>query len=437
MRGVGTGRRPPDRPRTFASLRIRNYRLYFFGQGVSVAGNWMQNIAVAWLVLQLSHSGSVLGLMTAARFVPLVLLGPWGGLIADRLDTRRLLTATQTCSAALAASLAVLSWRGAVTLPVLLAVVLALGMVNVFDNPSRQSLISQLVDREHLGNAIALNSIAMNSSRVLGPGVGGALIAAWGITPCFFVNAVSFMGVIASLLAMRPAEMVDLEREPRAKGQIVAGFRYVRRTPAIVRPLLMVAVTGVLTWEFPVTLPLIISGTFHRDASAYGVAMACLGVGSVFGGLLAARRRILTVRSLAFSSGVWGVLIVLAALAPTLPVAFVALVFVGSGSVTFNSGAKTLLQIESAPAMRGRVMSLWSMAWQGSTVIGAPVVGAIGNFFGPRYALLTGGLAALAIGLLLFAPGERSTSRAAVPAVSGDPEAEGPIPARSHHAMEQ
>lgn len=384
----------------FASLRTRNYRLYLSGQCVSVAGNWMQNIGIGWLTLELSDSGVILGLVLAARWAPLLLLGPWGGLIADRLDLRRLLAVTQVGACILSFGLACAAWMHWVTLPVLLTAVLLLGLVSVFESPSRQSLISQLVAPELLQNAIALNSIAMNASRVLGPGLGGVIISAFGVPACFFVNAMSYLVVIATLVALRRGDMRPVDREVRARGQIVAGLRYVRRTPDLLWPLTMVTVTGIFTWEFPITLPLVTATTFGRGASAYGTAMACLGAGSIAGGLLAARRRTVSVRSLAASSGVWGLLIAIAAAAPTLAVEYAALVLVGSAAITFNSAAKTLLQLRSAPQLRGRVMALWSIAWQGSTVVGAPVIGVIGATLGPRYALLTGGLAAVGVGLL-------------------------------------
>lgn len=400
---VSTDKGDDARVSMFSSLRVRNYRVYFSGQSVSVAGSWMQNLAIGWQALQLSHSGTVLGIVTGARFLPLLLLGPWGGLVADRVDNRRLLTITQAAMAAVSFLLGTLSLLHLVTLPVLAILVLCLGLVNVIDGPSRQILISQLVDRRLLPNAIALNSVAMNTSRIFGPAVGGAIIARVGVTSCFYINAVSFVAVIASLLMIRASEMFPSEREVRDKGQVRAGLRYVRRTPRLLRPLVLVIVTGVFAWEFPVTMPLITTSTFHQDASAYGIAMACLGAGAVCGGLVAARRRELTVRALAISALLWGVAIIAAALAPTLPVLFILLVVVGSGSITFNSSAKTLLQLASAPNLRGRVMSLWSIAWQGSTVIGAPAVGAIGTIFGARYALLVGGVAAAVIGAAILA----------------------------------
>lgn len=251
---------------TFGSLRVRNYRLYAAGQTVSVGGTWMQSIATGWLSLQLSHSGAVLGLVIGARWVPLLLFGPWGGLVADRLDNRRLMFVTQSCLAILSTGLGVLSWCGVLTLPVLVAMVVATGCVGVFDGPSRQSLIPQLVDRRLLPNAIALNSVMMNGAKLIGPALGGGLIEAVGVTPCFLANGLSFVVVVVSLLLMRWSELRPAQREVRAKGQIRAGLSYVARTPELRYPLLMVVVTGILTWEFPVTLPLITTSTFHAGA---------------------------------------------------------------------------------------------------------------------------------------------------------------------------
>ena len=267
--------------------------------------------------------------MTAARFVPLLLLGPWGGLITDRSDKRRMMIITQTCLALLSLVLALLSLTGHVSLGALIAVVVALGVVNVFDGPARQSLISNMVGRDRIANAIALNSIAMNTSRIVGPAVGGLLIATVGVTPCFFFNAVSFVAVIGSLVAMRTSELMPSQREVRSKGQIRAGLRYIAGTPALMAPLVMVVVTGTFAWEFPVTLPLLTTQTFHGSAAVYGTIMACLGLGSIAGALAAAKRRRLSVRSLSLSAAIWGLLIAAAAAAPNLAVLYGVIVLVG------------------------------------------------------------------------------------------------------------
>ncbi|MGW1022315.1 MFS transporter [Streptomyces sp. NPDC002577] len=393
----------PGRPGSFASLRIRNYRRFAVGQFTSVVGNWMQNIAVGWLTLELTHSGTVLGIVTGARYLPILLLGAWGGLVVDRHDIRRLLLLTQICFAVQAALLTVLSWTHLVTLPLLIVFMVALGLTNVFDNPARQKLIGELVDADHLSNAIAINSTFINTAKLAGPGIAGAVIAALGVTPCFALDTVSFLAVIVGLLRLRTAEMYPAEREVCAKGQIRAGLAYVRRTPELLYPMVMVYVTGILTWEFPVSLPLLTTSAFRAGPAGYGTAMAVMSVGGVLGGLAAVRRRRLGTRSLSVSAVVWGALICAAALAPTLPVALVVLVFVGSASITFNSSAKTLIQLAAAPRMRGRVLSIWSIGWLGGTVVGGPTVGFIGAAWGARSALFVGGLAAAGSGLAVLA----------------------------------
>lgn len=385
---------------TFESFAVRNYRFYFAGQTISGAGTWMQNVAVGWLAITSFHSGTILGIVTAARYAPLVLFGLWGGLVVDRLDKRSLLLVTQSTTASLSVTLGLLALHGHghVGLLVLLTLVCAIGVADVFDVPGRQSIISEIVDRERVGNAIGLTAIATNSARAVGPAVGGLLIAAFGVAPCFLVNAVSFAAFIGALVAMRPAEIVA-SRESRGGGQVRAGLRYAWRTPPVLAALVMVAITGTLTWEYPVSLPLMTSSTFHGNASAYGFAMALFGLGAVAGGFVAARRALVTVRSLAGFATAWGIVVLAAALAPSLALLYVLLFLVGIIGITFNSAARTLLQMESAPTMRGRVMSLWFMGWQGSTTVGAPIVGYIGHDFGARYALGVGGFAAVAVGL--------------------------------------
>jgi MFS family permease len=387
----------------FASLRIRNYRLYFSGQTISVAGSWMQNIAIGWFVLELTGSGTTLGIVTAAKFVPLVVLGPWGGLVADRVDNRKLLIRTQLAQAGLTALLATLVWAGAATVPLLITLVFTIGMVNVLDGPSRQSFIPQLVPRDLVANAIALNSITLNLARIVGPAIGGVLIAHLGLTPCFVVNALSFGPVIASLLMLRTSEIIPARRQVSGKGQIRAGLSYIRRSPALAGPMIMVTVVGTLAWEFPVTLPLLTTTVFHETASGYGTAMSFLAAGAIAGGFVAAHRRHISVRSLAVSCTFCGLTISAAAIAPSLALTHVALLFVGASVTTFNSSTKTVMQLSSEPEFRGRVMGLWQIAWQGSAVVGAPVVGWIGSTAGARYALLTGGIAAAAVGLVMVA----------------------------------
>jgi MFS family permease len=383
-------------------MRVRNFRLFMTGQGVSVAGTWMQNVAVGWLVLELTGSGGALGLVIAARFAPLLVLGPWGGLVADRHEKRRLLRITAACQVVIAAALGTLTVAHVINVWSLALFILAAGVVDVFDTPARQTFINNLVGRDGLPNAIALNSIVTNAARIIGPGVAGILIASIGVGPCFLANAASYGAVIVSLQAIRPRELFSSAIESRAAGQIRAGLHYARTTPELLIPLLLVAISGAFAWEFQVTIPLFTKSTFHGDSTTYGVALACLGAGSIVGGFVAARRHHVDTRTVAMSAAIWGALIIAASAAPNLPTAYVLLAFVGSGTVTFNSVSKTLLQLVADEQMRGRVMSLWSIGWQGSTVIGAPVVGFVGQWLGARYSLTFGGVTTLFAGVVVM-----------------------------------
>jgi len=383
-----------------ASLSHRNYRLFFFGQLVSQAGTWMQTVAQSFLVLGLTHSGTQLGLTTAARFLPVLLFGQVGGLFADRADKRRVLYVTQASAGLLAAAFAVLTGTHEMRLWTVYVLAVALGFVNVFDNPARQSFISELVPPDDLPNAVTLNSVSMNIARVFGAALGGVVAAVLGLALCFGLNAVSFAAVLASLAAMRAAGLFPARRVTREPGQIMQGLRYVRGTPELLIPLVMIAVIGALAWEFPVSLPLMASKVFGGGAAAYGVMASVMGVGAVAGGLVAAGRGRPRASALCLSAIGWGIAILLAAVAPTMPLELAALVFVGYGSITFNSMAKTVLQLAAKPTMRGRVMALWGLAWLGSTPIGGSIVGWIGQDAGARWSLVVGGLPTLLCGLL-------------------------------------
>jgi MFS family permease len=387
-----------------SSLRHRNYRLYFFGQLVSVIGTWMQAIAQSFLVLELTHSGTQLGLVTAARFAPMLIFGPQGGLFADRHDKRRVLYVTQALAGLLAAVFAICLATGAMRLWLVYVLAASLGFVNVYDNPARQSFISEMVPPADLPNAVLLNSVSMNMARIFGAAVGGTVAAVLGLTLCFALNSVSYGAVLLSLALMRAAALYPARKVSKEKGQVRAGLRYVKARSEILIPLIMIAVVGTLAWEFQVTLPLMASSVFHgwvfrNAAAAYGAMASVMGVGAVVGGLVSASRIAPGPRSLCLAAAGWGVAILAAALAPNMPLELAAMAFVGYGSITFNSLAKTTLQLAAAPEMRGRVMSLWAIAWLGSTPVGGPIVGWIGADAGPRWGLIVGGAATLACGL--------------------------------------
>ncbi len=373
-----------------SSLRQRNYRLYFFGQLVSVAGTWMQTVAQSFLVLGLTHSGTQLGLTTAVRFLPMFVFGPLGGVIADRMDKQRVMYITQTLSGLLAGVCAVLIATHVIELWMVYLLALALGGVNVFDNPARQSFISEMVTARDLPNAVTLNSVAMNLARVLGAAAGGVIAAALGLALCYACNALSFGAVLLSLVLMRRSELFPARRLARRKRQVREGLQYVRSTPELLVPLVMIAVIGTLAWEFQVTLPLMASQVFHGGAATYGLMASVMGVGAVVGGLISAARPRPRTRALCLAAIGWGLAILAASAAPSLPLELAAMLFVGYGSITFNSLAKTTLQLAAEPSMRGRVMALWALAWLGSTPIGGPIVGWLGQAVGARWALVGG-----------------------------------------------
>jgi MFS family permease len=396
-----------------SSLRHRNYRLFFFGQLVSVMGTWMQTVAQSFLVLDLTHSGTDLGLVTAVRFLPILVFGPAGGLFADRHNKRRILYVTQALSGLLAAIFAILTGTHVIQMWLVYLLALSLGFVNVFDNPARQSFISEMVPPDDLPNAVTLNSVAMNLARVFGAAAGGVLVSTLGLALCFACNAISFAAVIASLAAMNAALLYPARPVRKRPGQIREGLRYVRETPELLIPLLMIALVGTLAWEFQVTLPLMASRVFGGGAGAYGVMASVMGVGAVAGGLISAARSRPRARSLCIAAIGWGIAITAAAVAPTLPLELAALVFVGYGSITFNSYAKTTLQLAADPEMRGRVMALWALAWLGSTPIGGPLVGWIAQEVGARWSLVAGGLPTLLCGLLALPALSRIDRKAA------------------------
>jgi MFS family permease len=383
-----------------SSLRQWNYRLFFFGQLISVIGTWMQTVAQSFLVLDLTHSGTQLGLAIAARFLPVFLFGPLGGVFADRLDKQRVLYVTQTLQGLLAAVFSVLIATGAIHMWIVYLLAIALGGVNVFDNPARQSFISEMVPPEDLPNAVTLNSVAVNMARVFGAALGGVIAAAIGLSLCFACNAISFGAVLISLVAMRRNELRPAQRIARQPGQVRQGLAYVRSTPELLIPLVLIAIVGTLAWEFQVSLPLMANQVFHGGAATYGVMASVMGAGAVAGGLVSAARSRPRARTLCVAAIGWGIAILAAALAPSLPLELVTMLFVGYGSITFNSFAKTTLQLAARPDMRGRVMALWALAWLGSTPIGGPIVGWVGQQAGARWSLVIGGLATLVCGLL-------------------------------------
>jgi len=379
----------------FQSLKVRNYRLFASGQVVSLSGTWMQRVAQDWLVLNLSHnSGTAVGITTGLQFAPVLLVGMYGGVIADRYNKRRVLVMTQIAMGLLALALGLLDLSGAAQLWHVYALAFGLGIASAIDAPVRQAFVTELVGPSLLANAVGLNSATFNAARVLGPAVAGLLIASAGTSWVFLINAASFVAVIACLLAMREQELFVGKRTARRKGAIREGFVYVRQRPELVAIIGLVGVVGMLGFNFQLTSALLTKNTFHHGASSYGLISAVYAGGSLLGALVSANRGRLARRRLVFiAAAAYGAIEILAGLMPTYWAFFALLVPFGFATMTFSNAANTTVQLSAAPSMRGRVMALYIMVFLGGTPIGAPFIGWIAEVAGPRWSLITGGVA--------------------------------------------
>ena len=356
----------------------------------------MQTIGQDWLVLQLTKSGTQLGIVSAFQFLPVLFLAPYGGLIADRFSKRKILLFTQTTAAFLALILGLLVVTGNVKIWMIYILAMSLGLVNSIDSPTRQTFASEMVDKTNLANAVALNSTEVNLARAIGPVIGGVVIAVVGLGTCFLINSASYIAVIVMLAMMHHNELYLTEKVAKAKGQIREGMKYILSSPLLFHTLMMMVIIGTLSYEFSVSLPLLAQFAFHGNAASYSYLVAATGLGSVIGGYFAMRRKSVVPRLLIISAFGFGVALTLAAWMPTLFLAVIMLFFSGMFSLNFISLGNTILQLESAPEMRGRVMSFWTVAFLGSTPIGGPIIGWIGEYFGARWALSVGGFAAIA-----------------------------------------
>src|SRR6202020_2759065 len=340
---------------TFSSLKVPNYRLYFTGQSISLAGTWMQMTAQSWLVLTLTHSSTDLGLAVALQALPVLFLGPYGGAIADRVDKRRLMIALQIAMGFQALALGLLVVFGSPRFWEICVLAVILGLNNAFENSARQSFVREMVGKDELRNAIPLNSVTVNAPRAVGPAIGGILIATAGIGVCFLLNAASFAAVVASLLMMERSALRPSTPVARARGQLREGLRYAARTPTIAIPLAMMGLVGLLAYEFSVSLPVLAERTFHGGAEAYGFMTAAMGVGAVIGGLFSAARGRTGLRPMIAASVGFGAAILVCAFAPFLGLAYAALLFVGWASVSFIAIGNSTIQLSAEPGMRGRV----------------------------------------------------------------------------------
>jgi MFS family permease len=395
----------------FRSLRVRNYRLYAAGQLVSLTGTWMQRVAQDWLVLELTNSGTALGIVTALQFLPSLLFGLWGGLLADRYDKRKLLLATQTGLALVALILGVLDVTGIVQYWQVLVLALALGLVSAIDSPVRQSFVVEMVGPDDLTNAVGLNSTIFNSARILGPAGAGVMITAIGTGWAFVANAISSIAVLTGLALMRPAELRPSPAIDRIRGQLRAGLHYVRQRQDLLLTMVLVFVVGTFGLNFQITTALLAKQVFHRSATGYGLLSTALAVGACVGAVLATRRR--TRPSLLFlllAATAFGLLEILAGSMPGFGATALMLVLVGLAMLTFTTAANSSVQLGVEATMRGRVMALYLMCFLGGTPIGAPIVGWVANTVGPRWGMIGGGLVcmAMAVGMALYLVRRRS-----------------------------
>jgi MFS family permease len=360
----------------------------------------MQRVAQDWLVLDLSDSAVALGIATSLQFLPTLIFGLWGGVLVDRLDRRRTIMATQAVSAVLAAGLAAVVLTGGVQLWMVYSLALCLGLVTVLDVPARQAFVTDLVGPEDYVNAQSLNSTIHNAGRLVGPALAGLLIAAVDVGAAFAVNAVSFAAVLLGLARMDTGALRRVPRTERARGQAREGLRYVMRRPELRVTLVLVAVVALIGQNFRVVLPLLARDTFGGGPEVYGWLTSALGVGAVLGALASAAREGVTVRSLLRWAWVFAGVSAIASFAPRLTIALAVVVALGVANISFNTLARTLLQLGAEPAMQGRVIALHSLVFLGSTPIGGPLTGWVCEQWGPRAGLM---LAAVSIGVATLA----------------------------------
>ncbi|MGZ8566879.1 MAG: MFS transporter [Actinomycetota bacterium] len=397
--------------RTFASLRSsRNFRLYLAGQLVSATGTWMNFTAMAWLVLKLTGSGTALGLSAALSFGPVLLFGAFGGVLADRFDKRRILMWTQAAYATVALTMSVLVFTDVVELWMVFVLAFTAGIVTSIDMPSRQSFYVEMVGEEVLTNAVSLNSAAFTGSRVVGPALAGILIATVGMAACFLIDGISYVAVLAALVAMRPGELHPQARSTRERGHLVAGLKYAWRTDNLRRPLILMAVIFTVTFQWQVIVPLLAERAFGAGPREFGFLSAAAGIGSFAAAMIMANRNLRPrMRNLAILAVGMGLTMFVTAVTPSLGLAIVSMIPVGFVAMAFIITGNTMLQVNSRPEARGRVMALYGMVFLGSTPIGAPLAGFLGEHLGPRVEYVIAGSAAVIAGaVVLWARQRRS-----------------------------
>jgi MFS family permease len=381
---------------TFQSFGVRNFRLFFGGQLISQVGNWLTLVAQTLLVLKLTDSGYALGALAAAQFGPVLLVGAFAGLMADRSDKRRLLILVQSLAMLQSFALAALAFMDRPPLLAIYALALWSGIATAFDNPARRSFVVEMVPEDKMNNAVSLNSALMTGSRVVGPALAGLLVTTVGFGWCFLLDALSYLAVIAALVRMNPAELRQAPVTPKGKGQIREGLRYARSIPELWVPLLMMTLIGTLAFNFQTVLPLFATRDLHGNDVTFTWLMSVLSCGSLLGALATARRKRIGIRTLSRCAVLFGLGLGLLSVAPNQPSAFAVGFLVGLGSIAFMTAATAITQLAATPTMRGRILALQAIVFLGSTPIGGPIVGAISERYGARFGLAIGAVATLA-----------------------------------------
>jgi len=383
---------------TFRSLRIRNFRLFFIGQFVSQMGNWLTLVAQALFVLRLTDNGVMLGGLLAAQFAPVLLIGPWAGLVSDRSDKRRLLLMVSVIAMVQSAVLAALAFHGSPPIIALYAVALVGGITVAFDNPARRSFVVEMVPEDLTTNAVSLNSALMTGARVVGPAIAGLLITTVGFGWCFALDALSYVAVLITFGRMRTSELRVSSPAAKGKGMVRDGLRYARSVPALWIPLVMMAILGTLSFNFQIVFPLFVTRDLGGTVATYTTLFSVVSLGALAGALVAARRGIPTVRTVSIAAMGFGAALGVVSLAPSAGFAFPIGLLVGFASISFLTTSTSIIQLRAAPEMRGRVLAMQAMVFLGSTPIGGPILGAICEVFGARFGVALGALAAMGAG---------------------------------------
>jgi len=381
--------------KTFASLQIRNFRLFFIGQTISNTGNWLTNVALTLLVLKLTGSGFAVGLVAACQFGPILFLSAWAGAISDRSDKRHMLLLTQTLEMSQSIGLAILAFMPHPPLVGLYILAIIGGSVLAFDNPLRRSFVSEMVPSENIPNAVVLYSTIVNLSRIFGPALAGLLIITLGYGWGFSIDAATYLVVLFCLAIMRPAELYRQPPRPKSKGEVVAGFRYILSIPSLLISFIMLAVIGMFSYNFNITLPLFVTKSLHSSTGTFTILYSIFSLGAVVSGLIVAHRHLVEIRHVILGAGLLGLGMIFLAITPNVILAALMVFLVGMASVLYMTSSTALAQVDAKREMHGRVLALQMVLIGGTSIVGGPVSGWLADLLGGRAPIFLGGIIAL------------------------------------------